>query len=110
MTKGRAMDIVAKMRQATETRFDRKRVRCPSLKAMAAFIEEELGYRVVVDSVLESTDQKIAGTRLRRVGRGRVGNRLRIYNGETLVKEHNAAETYRHNTEVAEWILERLEG
>ena len=63
-----------------------------------------------IEKVVECTDQKIPGTRLRRVGKGRAGNRIILTDRETgaLLLDHNAAETYRTNNEVEEWLSEKF--
>lgn len=55
-----------------------------------------------------NTDRKIG--RLRWAGKGREGNKLVVRNADgNVVLSHNAAETYRMNSEVEEW-LQRLKG
>lgn len=86
-----------------------------------------------------NTDRQIRGTRLRRPGKGRRGSRLVVswrpghgpdcldgqqhaflgpggnrcqrceWDRTRVVFEHNAAETYRTNTDVVAWIRERKE-
>jgi len=52
-----------------------------------------------------NTDSKIPGTRLRREGKGRYGNRLIVKDAKgVVVLDHNAAETYRCNKEVEDWL------
>lgn len=99
--------IVEKMQAAVKSRFTKQAVRCPTLKQMAAFIKEQFGYQTTIEKVEENTDRKIG--RLRRPGKGRVGNRLVVKHRGHVILDHNSAETYRHNTEVAEWILKKLE-
>jgi hypothetical protein len=73
-----------------------------NLPEMAARIEE--GYC--------NTDTKIAGTRFRRPGKGRRGNRLKVFRRVAGVAQlhkgpifdHNAAETYRSNDDVERWL------
>lgn len=57
-----------------------------------------------------NTDRKIG--RLRHQGRGRRGSRLIVSErgSGTIVFEHNAAETYRENSEVVDWIRRRKTG
>lgn len=91
--------------------YGERRPRCPSLKAMAAFIMEQWPHlRAVVDEWECNTDRN-AG-RLRIPGKGRTGNRLRVYRqGEAQpILDHNSAETYRQNWEVADIILAKLDG
>jgi len=57
-----------------------------------------------------NTDRKIAGTRLIHPGKGREGNKIVVRNAEgNVVLSHNAAETYRTNSEVEEWLA-KLKG
>lgn len=63
-----------------------------------------------------STDSKIAGTRLRRVGRGRKGTRIQIYaiaaglmGGRALVFDQKP-ETYRRVHEVTDWLTSWANG
>lgn len=58
-----------------------------------------------------NTDRKIPGTRLIRKGKGLTGNRLIVrwrnlssLDPRSLVLDHNAAEWYRRNEEVEEWL------
>jgi len=52
-----------------------------------------------------NTDRKLAGTRLISPGKGREGNKLVVRNADgNVVLSHNAAETYRCNGEVEEWL------
>lgn len=80
------------------------------LKSLARMIEV-LGYRTVLRRVRESTDRHIRGTRMRHPGKGREGNKLEVYDRETgeLVFEHNAAQTYRCNQEVMDWIDKQIQ-
>ena len=85
--------------------------RAPRLSAIAAWINGLAnGYTAEVVRGHCNTDRKIAGTRLRRVGKGREGNRLivRDPSGEKVI-DHNAAETYRTNSEAVD-KAERLFG
>ena len=82
------------------------------LKTIAKWINENLaekGFMAKVEEGFCSTDRKLSGTRLRRPGKGRTGNCLKVYRAgrEYPIFEHNAAETYRTNEEVERW-LERL--
>ncbi len=78
------------------------------LKAIATYINATHGDALVAEIVTGfcNTDRKIAGTRLRRPGKGRYGNRLIVKDkaGKVLI-DHNAAETYRSNYEVESWLL-----
>jgi hypothetical protein len=61
-----------------------------------------------------NTDTKVAGTRFLRRGKGRRGNRLKVFRrqgGEVSkigerrpIFDHNAAETYRTNDDVERWL------
>lgn len=62
-----------------------------------------------------STDRKLAGTRLRRAGRGRASLRLEIWiDGGSLLDpaaklfEHESGETYRRHGEARAWIAQNL--
>jgi hypothetical protein len=104
---------LAEIREAAK--FDPKRRR-PNIHQLAAFINEKLpGYRATVQPWKTSTDRKIPGSRLRWPGKGRQGYRLEVE--DTTVREgclemhprvftHETGETYRHNGDVARWILE----
>lgn len=56
-----------------------------------------------------NTDRKLAGTRLRHPGKGRRGTLLVVKDRATgqEVFRHNAAETYRRNSDVVYWIQKR---
>lgn len=74
--------------------------------------------RATVEKSSSSTDTKVAGTRFIRRGRGRKGNRIKIYLREggpvdgigapKPIFDHNAAETYRSNDEVECWLSDYL--
>ena len=88
------------------------RKRAPSLKQLADFINEwlpELEARV--ERITESTDRKYRGSRIRWPGAGRTGNRVLVYEKSDRtrpIKEHNGAETYRHNGEFVHWIADQI--
>lgn len=78
---------------------------------------DDRGRRVyaTVDRVTTSTDSKIAGTRLRRLGRGRRGLVLEIWptrasapRPEDRLFRHESSETYRRHTEARAWVEENL--
>ncbi len=75
------------------------------LKTIAKWINENSKkYKAEIVEGYCNTDRKIG--RLRSPGQGRYGNKIVIRNRETneIVKEHNAAETYRQNWEVEDWV------
>jgi hypothetical protein len=89
------------------------RKRAPSLKVLAAFINEWLPHlQATVSSTTVSTDYKHKGSRIRWPGAGRKGNKIEVR--ETAKPsgypyyEHNGAETYRHNGEVVAWIAREI--
>ena len=101
-------EIREKMQQACDTKLKStfwKRVRCPSLIQMARYINATMPqYNATVRSSWSNTDRKIG--RLRSPGKGREGNKLTVKDSsEHKVFEHDSSETYRHNTEVAQWIF-----
>lgn len=68
-----------------------------------------------VERIRTSTDQKIAGTRLRRPGKGRQGLRLEIWpvgadvwRPEQRLFRHESSETYRRHDEARAWIEQHL--
>lgn len=88
----------AKERRAKEPKARR-------LKIIAAWINEHvpaLKAEVVVG--YDSGDRKIGV--LRSPGKGREGNRLIVTEKSSgkVIKDHNAAEAYRTNAEVEQWI------
>ena len=103
-------EVREKMERAVATQFAfpvSKRTRCPRLATMARYIEEHLGFQTEIKRGYCNTDRKPRGSRIiTSPGKGRRGNRLivRDASGEVIL-DHNAAETYRYNVEVAEWIL-----
>ena len=95
---------------ATENRPRRyERIRCPSLKQMALYANERVDGLTAVIS-------RDSDTRVRKAGRlifssnTVEGNVITFFNrkGEKI-KNHNTAETYRRNTEIATFILEAEE-
>lgn len=81
------------------------------LKQIADWINANgvaLGLRAVVERTQVSTDTKIPGTRLSRHGKGRWGNRIRIYkrSGPVPIHEHNAAYSWARNEDLERWLAE----
>lgn len=93
---------------SNRTQYCIQPIRCPTLKKMADFISSVLGHRTAISKSYTNTDTNIAGTRLRRLGRGRRGNKIEVFgdNGEVIFR-HDSSETYRNNCEVARWVIER---
>ncbi len=70
-----------------------------------------------VDRVTTSTDTRVAGTRFRRVGRGRRGLLLEIRlveipsylpREEARLYRHESSETYRRHAEARAWVVQNL--
>jgi len=72
-----------------------------------------------VERVRTNTDSRVAGTRFRRVGKGREGLRLEIWPvGASMFKptlapseclfSHTSSETYRKHSEAREWVETNL--
>lgn len=83
------------------------KLRARRLKAIADWINENmqrLGYRAVIERGFCNTDRHPKGVRWRIPGKGRHGNRIKVFKGADLVLDHNAAETYRSNDEVERWL------
>lgn len=90
----------------------------PRLLVLARFIREmwpEL--TVTLEPWTTSTDRKLTGTRLVHPGKGRKGKRLEVrcrppgrdpYNHGVILR-HESGEAYRHNGNVCEWIVKRLD-
>lgn len=79
------------------------------LTTLAKEINEKLpGFQARIEEGYCNTDRKVG--RLRVPGKGRRGNRLIVTDEATgeVVLDHNAAETYRHNSEVEAWLESRL--
>jgi len=75
------------------------------LPAIAAWINVNMsryGYLAKIEAGYCNTDRKIG--RLRIPGKGRHGNRLIVLREGVAVLDHNAAETYRTNSEVESWL------
>ena len=101
------------LRRAVDERFLyplHKRTRCPSLKRMAAFIMATWPeYEATVVSDECDTDRQVG--RLRIPGKGRTGSRIIVTDSKgKRVIDHSNAETYRNSCEVAEIILDKLDG
>jgi hypothetical protein len=81
----------------------------PRLHTIARLINDRCrGFHAEVVEGYCSTDTKIAGTRLRRPGKGRRGNRLVVYDRKgRIILDHNSAVPYRTNSEVLEKIEAR---
>jgi len=78
------------------------------LKTIAKYINENLpGLTATVNSSWSSTDQKAAGYRyITNPGKGRSGNRLKVFSQGTLVFDHDSSKTYRTNDEVEQWLAD----
>ena len=94
-------------------------MKAPRLKALARQIEEEFpDLRAVAEpgGGYCNTDRNIPGTRLRHPGKGRRGTLLTVWSRDVwphdtvpmtrdrIYYQHNAAETYRNNEDVIDWI------
>jgi hypothetical protein len=106
-------DMEQRIRAAAAAGYNPGRApRAPSLRQMADFINDRFPeWRARVESCQVSTDRKIPGTRLRHPGKGRYGNKLTVSETASykIVFSHNAAETYRQNYEVCQWIVKQLD-
>lgn len=74
------------------------------LPTIARYINEHVpGLAATIERGFCNTDRKIG--RLRIPGKGRNGNKLIVRDQSgTIVLNHNAAETYRYNSEVEAWL------
>ena len=70
-----------------------------------------------VDAITTNTDTCVAGTRQRRIGRGRRGLVLEIWlNGASIfdpsarLYRHESSGTYRKHTEARDWVEQNLRG
>lgn len=82
--------------------MDKKARRLPAIAAWINANLAGLGIAARIERGYCNTDRKIG--RLRRPGKGRQGNRLIVTHGGSVVLDHNAAETYRTNSEVEHWL------
>jgi hypothetical protein len=96
--------------------------KAPQLATIAKWINECTTLWATTYPTVYNTDTKIAGTRLRRPGKGRRGTILIVSTSEKegraslsnrnyfegLVLRHNSAETYRHNGEVVNKLHDYL--
>lgn len=80
------------------------------LKTLAAVINASGKYTATIERSFCNTDRKPRGFRyITHKGRGRWGNKLIVRNKKgAVVFEHDAAQTYRCNAEVEEWIRRSL--
>lgn len=78
----------------------------PRLKKLAEIINASGRFTAKIERGYCNTDRHPKGVRWRIPGKGRHGNRLIVKDklGGLVVLDHNAAETYRHNGEVVEWM------
>lgn len=94
--------------------------RAPRLHQLAEMINRDFPeLEAVIERGYCNTDRKPRGCRyITRKGKGRTGNELIVYSrretnpsgiGRLQIFRHNAAETYRRNSEVVDWI-ENLKG
>lgn len=97
--------------------------RAPRLATIAKWVNEHTTLSAWLEGGFCDTDRKLAGTRLRRPGKGRYGNHLFVtsdaqfagrvqrWNRDwyaAIVIDHNAAETYRYNGEVIDKLHDYL--
>jgi hypothetical protein len=70
-----------------------------------------------VDRITTSTDSRVAGTRFRRIGKGRPGLVLEIWlvekpmhlpHAEARLYRHESSETYRRHSEARAWVEQNL--
>lgn len=109
-------EMIKKMKAAVDSRWTRKPVRCPNVQRMAEFIRARWpDLYVSVEPWSETKDRHPAGVRWRIPGRRTYrGFRLTVSKslGDRLCGRHlfthETTETYRRNTDVARWILERI--
>lgn len=104
------VEVKEKMQQAIDTEWKRsryERVRCPSIAKMAEYIKAVFpDLKVILDQTEDSKDRMIAGSRLRIPGKTYEGKRIKVINRDgAKLLNHSSVETYRRNTEVAQWIL-----
>jgi hypothetical protein len=108
--------------------------KAPRLATIAKWINEHTTLLAEIEQGYCNTDRKIPGTRLRHPGKGRRGNRLKVFECQAhkleLIQkpwspyrreqperkysvqpllDHNAAETYRCNSEVVYWLKRHLQ-
>ena len=105
------------MKSAIDSRWTDKPVRCPSVKRMAELIRALWpDLYVQLEPWSETKDRHPKGVRWRIPGRREYcGFRLKVAASaqDSLcgrnIFTHTTTETYRRNTDVARWILERIE-
>jgi hypothetical protein len=78
----------------------------PRLKKLLGIINADGRFTATITIGYCNTDRKPKGLRyITRKGKGRTGNHLIVRDKDgNLLLSHNAAETYRHNAEVVEWM------
>ncbi len=103
--------IRKKMEDAQSTCWKRfNKVRCPSLKIMADYINNTLyGYTAKVEETSCCKGRQMSsGVYYSRSDYN--GNKLIVKKNGKVVFEHDAIKTYRYNVEVVQWIfLQELE-
>lgn len=78
------------------------------LKAIALWINANMpGYGAEISKGYCNTDSLVG--RFRHPGKGRRGNKLTVRHEGVTIFEHNAAETYRSNSEVENWLRRELD-
>ena len=110
-------ELIRQMRAAIDSRWTDKPVRCPSVKRMAELIRARWPELYVeVEPWSETKDTHPKGVRWRIPGR-RTYRGFKLTVSESIkaklcgrhIYSHTTTETYRRNTDVARWILERIE-
>jgi hypothetical protein len=79
--------------------------RVPSIRKLAEMIRAA-GFDATVERGYCNTDRHPRGVRWRIPGKGRHGNKLIVRRDGAIVLSHNSAETYRHNAEIVDWMIE----
>ena len=102
--------IRKKMEDAKNTcgkRFNK--VRCPSLKVMADYINGTLdGYNAEIEKTESSKGRQLSsGVYYSRSDY--YGNKLIVKKDNLIVLEHDSTQTYRYNIEVVNWIFSQEE-
>ena len=109
----------------TRTKTTRSKLALPPTRnhrQLAAFINahkliDDRGRPVCarVDRITTNTDGRVAGTRFRRIGRGRQGLLLEIWpvgvsqlQPEERLYRHESSETYRKHAEARAWVEQHL--
>ena len=112
MDKRELNELRKKMIACYNTQFSSDHVRCPTIKQMAKYLKDKQPkLKVELRKTSQYKTTKPSGFRYTTGGGTKEysGTEMRIYKNDIKIFEHDTTETYRTNSEVAQFIIENIE-